>query len=48
MNFEKATINDLNELISLRIAYLCEDYNGLSDDAVATCETQLTAYYKPI
>lgn len=46
MKFEKANIEDIDELIGLRVAYICEDYTGLTDDAVAACKAQLTDYYK--
>ncbi len=46
MKFEKASTKDINELISLRLAYLNEDHGCLTDDAAAACIAQLTEYFR--
>lgn len=45
MNFEKAAINDIEELVNLRIAYLNEDYSGLSGDNEQRIKAALPKYY---
>ncbi len=38
MIFNKADLNDLEALVQLRINYLTEDYNGLSEEQISTLE----------
>lgn len=46
MIFEKATLEDIDELVAMRIAYLVEDYNGLQDSEKEKIEKSLPDYYK--
>jgi len=46
MIFEKATIQDINTLSDLRIAYLQEDLGTLSDTDLNLLQDSLPSYYK--
>ena len=43
--FNKATIEDINELIKMRVNYLNEDYGELTDDQVEKIIKSLPDYY---
>lgn len=45
MIFEKASINDLNSLVELRIEYLTEDYEDMSKSQIALISERLPDYY---
>lgn len=46
MIFEKATINDIPNLIELRIAYLLEDYGKISENKLAAIANNLHIYFQ--
>lgn len=43
--FEKASINDLNSLVELRIEYLTEDYEDMSEPQITRISERLPNYY---
>lgn len=43
--FEKAGINDLNSLVELRIEYLTEDYQDISESQIIQISERLSSYY---
>lgn len=43
--FEKASINDLNSLVELRIEYLTEDYEDMSEPQITQISERLPNYY---
>ncbi len=43
--FEKAGINDLNSLVELRIEYLTEDYQDISESQIIQISERLPSYY---
>lgn len=45
MVIRKAGINDINELIKIRIAYLKEDYGNISLEQIEQLKKQLKEYY---
>jgi ribosomal protein S18 acetylase RimI-like enzyme len=45
MLLRKADHNDLDELIKIRLAYLNEDYHGLSDELTEAVSAQLPGYF---
>ena len=45
MTFEKATINDIKELTTLRIAYLQEDGGDMDQEVLQTIEVDLPDYF---
>lgn len=45
MVIRKAGINDINELIKIRIAYLKEDYGDISLEQIEQLKKQLKEYY---
>ena len=45
MNVEKASTNDINELVELRIAYLTEDSGPMDDGVTETIRTGLPNYF---
>lgn len=45
MIFEKASINDLASLVELRIAYLSEDYQDMSEFQITQIAEKLPDYY---
>jgi N-acetylglutamate synthase and related acetyltransferases len=45
MVIRKAGINDINELIKIRIAYLKEDYGNISSEQIEQLKKQLKEYY---
>ena len=46
MNFEKAGIDQVNQLTNLRIAYLTEDHGHLTDEEKERITSSLPDYYK--
>lgn len=46
MVFEKATIQDINVLTDLRIAYLQEDLGTITDEDMNSIRTMLPVYYE--
>ena len=46
MDIDKADMADVDELVELRIAYLCEDNGGLSYDTEDAIRQQLPEYYR--
>ncbi len=46
MVFEKADLNDLSSLISLRIAYLLEDYGELPENKIKEIINNLNSYFQ--
>lgn len=45
MIFEKATINDISKLVTLRIAYLEEDDGAMDNDVLLLIKTNLPDYF---
>lgn len=45
MVIKKAGINDIEELIKIRIAYLKEDYGNISSEQIEQLKKQLPEYY---
>lgn len=45
MIIRKAGINDIDELIKIRIAYLKEDYGNISSEQIEQLKKQLPEYY---
>ncbi|MCM1315422.1 MAG: GNAT family N-acetyltransferase [Prevotella sp.] len=45
MKIEKADLKDINELVQIRIDYLTEDYDGLTDSQAEKIRNQLPEYY---
>lgn len=43
---EKATIDDIDALVQLRLDYLTEDYGSLTDDQIIKIRSSLPDYYK--
>ena len=46
MMFEKATKDDLSKLTALRIAYLQEDFGGISQENLDLLQAALPSYYE--
>lgn len=46
MIFEKANINDISALVELRIAYLLEDYEKLSENILTIIANNLHVYFQ--
>lgn len=46
MIFEKATSDDINELVTLRIAYLEEDSGAMEKDVLASVRNELPKYFE--
>lgn len=46
MEFGRATETDISQLIVMRLAYLSEDYHGVSEEQTETIKLQLTDYFK--
>ncbi len=46
MKLEKATIDDLNLLVKLRIAYLTEDYGNIPDEQLGKISDKLPNYFR--
>lgn len=45
MVFEKATNQDVEQLVKLRVAYLFEDYGGFNEKELASIERDLPDYF---
>ncbi|MBR4101274.1 MAG: GNAT family N-acetyltransferase [Oscillospiraceae bacterium] len=45
MIFEKATANDILDLVWLRIDYLLEDYGEMTDDIISNLSNNLPTYF---
>lgn len=45
MTFEKATIDDISKLVTLRIAYLEEDDGAMENDVLLSIRTHLPDYF---
>lgn len=45
MIFEKATVDDISKLVTLRIAYLEEDDGVMDDDVILSIKTNLPDYF---
>lgn len=45
MIFEKATVDDVNELVALRIAYLEEDGGAMDNDVLSSLKANLPDYF---
>lgn len=43
--YDKATSEDIDELIQLRIAYMIDDFGSITDQEKQSLETQLTDYF---
>jgi len=48
LKFRQAYIADIPQLIDMRIAYLKEDYNGLTAEQTRTITSQLQDYFKKL
>lgn len=45
ITLEKATVNDIETLVQLRLEYLTEDYGVLTDEQVTKISSSLPDYY---
>jgi GNAT superfamily N-acetyltransferase len=45
MTIRKAGVNDIEQLITMRILYLQEDYKGLTSEQIFTLKEQLPEYF---
>ncbi|MBR1829603.1 MAG: GNAT family N-acetyltransferase [Atopobiaceae bacterium] len=45
MSFEQAMLDDMNQLIRLRLAYLSDDFGTLGDDQVVQLREELPKYF---
>lgn len=45
ITYDKATSEDIDELIKLRIAYMIDDFGSVTDQEKKSLETQLTDYF---
>ncbi len=43
---EKATVNDVDALIQMRLEYLTEDYGSLTDEQIIKIKSSLPDYYR--
>lgn len=46
IKIEKATANDIDALVEMRLEYLLEDYGSLTDDQLTKIKSSLPDYYQ--